>query len=96
MRLVRTNVSGLQEPEVGKQCEAILFLTKIIAKFPFPIVVNTAVLKLASVFKNRFGIPFQCTDQWVAHKSCAMQSLSRLARLLSGLTCQWYRTWNKC
>lgn len=40
---------------MGKQCEAILFLPKVIEKFPFPIVVNTAVLKLAVLFKHRYN-----------------------------------------
>lgn len=46
--------TGLQEPDVGKQCEAIVFITKVIEKFPLPIIVNTSMLKLSSLFKNRF------------------------------------------
>jgi hypothetical protein len=46
----------LRNPDIGKQCETILFTPQVIELFPFPIVVNTIVSKLASLFNTRYSL----------------------------------------
>lgn len=43
---------GLQSPHVGDQCEAAIRFTNLIQRYPFPILVNSAFLKLAEAFRN--------------------------------------------
>ena len=42
--------SGLRSNNVGEQCEAIMKFPNLINQFPFPVLINTAFLKLADVF----------------------------------------------
>ena len=42
--------SGLRLNNVGEQCEAIMKFPNLIGQFPFPVLINTAFLKLADVF----------------------------------------------
>ena len=45
---------GLRSPNVGDQCESIIFFAKLIARYPFPIIVNTTLLKLSELFRNGY------------------------------------------
>ena len=42
---------GLRSGKVGEQCEAIVCVPALLEKYPFPILVNAAFLKLADVFR---------------------------------------------
>ena len=42
--------AGLRSSNVGEQCEAIMKFPQLISQFPFPVLINTAFLKLADVF----------------------------------------------
>ena len=43
---------GLQSVRVGDQCAAIVKFPILVDGFPFPVVINTAFLKLAEVFRT--------------------------------------------
>lgn len=45
-------MAGLQSARVGDQCEAIVKFPILVDGFPFPVVINTAFLKLAEVFRT--------------------------------------------
>lgn len=45
---------GLRSPKIAEQCESIAFFARLIAQYPFAVVVNTAVLKLADLFRQRY------------------------------------------
>ena len=45
---------GLRSDEIGKQCEAIVRFGELMEQWPLPSVVNTSVLKLADVFRERY------------------------------------------
>jgi len=42
---------GLRSSKTGEQCEAIVRFPGLFEKYPFPILINTALLKLADVFR---------------------------------------------
>ncbi|XP_050311568.1 integrator complex subunit 7 [Anthonomus grandis grandis] len=42
---------GLRSGKVGEQCEAIVKFPKLFEKYPFPILINASLLKLADVFR---------------------------------------------
>lgn len=42
---------GLRSTRVGEQCEAIVKFPSLMDRFPFPILINSAFLKLADVFR---------------------------------------------
>ncbi|XP_044259605.1 integrator complex subunit 7 [Tribolium madens] len=42
---------GLRSGKVGEQCEAIVRFPKLFEKYPFPILINASLLKLAEVFR---------------------------------------------
>ena len=44
---------GLRSSKIGEQCESIAFFARLIAQYPFAVVVNTAALKLADLFRQR-------------------------------------------
>ncbi|XP_071963479.1 integrator complex subunit 7-like [Antedon mediterranea] len=43
---------GLRSTKVGEQCEAIVRFPRMFEKYPFPILINSAFLKLADVFRD--------------------------------------------
>ncbi|KAI1292120.1 Integrator complex subunit 7 [Halotydeus destructor] len=43
---------GLRSPRAGEQCEAIVRFPWLVERYPFPILINAASLKLADVFRN--------------------------------------------
>lgn len=44
--------SGLRSGRVGEQCQALVRFPKLFEKYPFPILINSASLKLADVFRQ--------------------------------------------
>jgi len=42
---------GLRSGKVGEQCEAIVRYPELFEKYPFPILINSAFLKVADVFR---------------------------------------------
>ena len=44
--------SGLRSGKVGEQCESIVRFPRLFEKYPFPILINSAFLKLADVFRE--------------------------------------------
>ncbi|XP_058793913.1 integrator complex subunit 7 [Phymastichus coffea] len=42
---------GLRSTKIGEQCEAIVRYPKLFEKYPFPILINSSLLKLADVFR---------------------------------------------
>ncbi len=47
---------GLRSPRIGEQCESIVRFPWLFERYPFPILINSACLKLAEVYK--FGSNF--------------------------------------
>lgn len=47
---------GLRSGKLGEQCEAVVLFPKLFQKYPFPILINSAFLKLADIF--RLGYKF--------------------------------------
>lgn len=43
---------GLRSAKVGEQCEAIVRFPRLFEKYPFPILINSACLKLAELFRT--------------------------------------------
>lgn len=43
--------SGLRSGRVGEQCQALVRFPKLFERYPFPILINSASLKLADVFR---------------------------------------------
>uniref|UniRef100_A0A673NFG7 Integrator complex subunit 7 n=1 Tax=Sinocyclocheilus rhinocerous TaxID=307959 RepID=A0A673NFG7_9TELE len=43
--------SGLRSCKLGDQCEAVVLFPKLFQKYPFPILINSAFLKLADIFR---------------------------------------------
>ncbi|XP_071162699.1 integrator complex subunit 7-like [Mytilus edulis] len=43
---------GLRSPKIGIQCESIVRFPSLFEKYPFPILINTAFLRLADIFRN--------------------------------------------
>lgn len=44
-------LSGLRSGKLGEQCEAVVLFPKLFQKYPFPILINSAFLKLADIFR---------------------------------------------
>lgn len=44
-------VAGLRSGKLGEQCEAVVLFPKLFQKYPFPILINSAFLKLADIFR---------------------------------------------
>lgn len=42
---------GLRSSKIGEQCEAIVRFPRLFEKYPFPILINSSLLKLADVFR---------------------------------------------
>uniref|UniRef100_A0A8C2IN31 Integrator complex subunit 7 n=1 Tax=Cyprinus carpio TaxID=7962 RepID=A0A8C2IN31_CYPCA len=42
---------GLRSCKLGDQCEAVVLFPKLFQKYPFPILINSAFLKLADIFR---------------------------------------------
>ncbi|XP_049612413.1 integrator complex subunit 7 [Syngnathus scovelli] len=42
---------GLRSGKPGEQCEAVVLFPKLFIKYPFPILINSAFLKLADIFR---------------------------------------------
>uniref|UniRef100_A0A8K9XLY5 Integrator complex subunit 7 n=1 Tax=Oncorhynchus mykiss TaxID=8022 RepID=A0A8K9XLY5_ONCMY len=42
---------GLRSGKLGEQCEAVVLFPKLFQKYPFPILINSAFLKLADIFR---------------------------------------------
>ena len=47
---------GLRSMKVGVQCEAVVQFPKLFEKYPFPILINSAFLRLADVFRSGYMI----------------------------------------
>ena len=43
---------GLRSGRLGEQSEAIVKFPRLFAKYPFPILINSALLKLADIFRQ--------------------------------------------
>ena len=42
----------LRSGEVAQQCDSVVRFSELITKYPLPVIVSTALLKLADLFKN--------------------------------------------
>ncbi|XP_062502910.1 integrator complex subunit 7-like [Corticium candelabrum] len=60
---------GLRSKIVGEQCESILRFEGLFDRFPFPIVINSAYLKLSDVFRE--GTNFLRLWVWKVTQRCA-------------------------
>jgi hypothetical protein len=97
---------GLRSPRTSDQCEAIFFFARLISTYPWPIIVNTAALKLADLFRNRFVSLLLCCRSRVLTglSACARASATtscgmRCVRLsVSASRCSRHRcsTWTRC
>lgn len=45
-------LAGLRSGRQGEQCETIVRFPRLFEKYPFPILINSACLKLAEVFRG--------------------------------------------
>lgn len=43
--------SALRSGQIGIQCEAVVKFPRLFEKYPFPILINSAMLKIADVFR---------------------------------------------
>lgn len=48
-------IPGLRSGKLGEQCEAVVLFPKLFQKYPFPILINSAFLKLADIFRLGYG-----------------------------------------
>lgn len=61
---------GLRSGKIGEQCEAVVLFPKLFQKYPFPILINSAFLKLADIFRLGYGSSlvlaklFSATVKW--------------------------------
>lgn len=46
------DITGLRSVKLGDQCEAIVRFPALFERYPFPILINSAFLKLADVFRT--------------------------------------------
>ena len=44
--------AGLRSGRIGVQCEAIVKFPRLFEKYPFPILINSALLKIADVYRG--------------------------------------------
>ena len=44
--------AGIRSNRIGVQCEAIVKFPRLFEKYPFPILINSALLKIADVFRG--------------------------------------------
>uniref|UniRef100_A0A2K6QQZ0 Integrator complex subunit 7 n=1 Tax=Rhinopithecus roxellana TaxID=61622 RepID=A0A2K6QQZ0_RHIRO len=51
---------GLRSGKLGEQCEAVVRFPRLFQKYPFPILINSAFLKLADVFRVGHGFLKLC------------------------------------
>lgn len=56
--LMLLTFSGLRAQKVGQQCEAIVRFPGLFERFPFPILINSAFLKLADVFRDGYDFDY--------------------------------------
>uniref|UniRef100_H3AI56 Integrator complex subunit 7 n=1 Tax=Latimeria chalumnae TaxID=7897 RepID=H3AI56_LATCH len=49
--LMELDKSGLRSGKLGEQCEAVVRFPRLFQRYPFPILINSAFLKLADVFR---------------------------------------------
>ncbi|KJE97273.1 hypothetical protein CAOG_07709 [Capsaspora owczarzaki ATCC 30864] len=62
---------GLRATDLGEQCEAIVGVARVLEKYPLPVIVNSALLKLADEFRSKnnlirghvAGVLSQCSAQ---------------------------------
>lgn len=45
---------GLRSPRVGEQCEAIVRFPALVDRFPFPVLINAAFLKISDIFRTGY------------------------------------------
>lgn len=50
--LTKFRTKGLRSTKVGEQCEAIVRFPRLFEKYPFPILINSACLKIAELFRT--------------------------------------------
>jgi len=51
---------GLRSVRIGEQCEAIVRFPRLFEKYPFPILINSALMKLGEVFRTGTNFPRLC------------------------------------
>ncbi|XP_030855532.1 integrator complex subunit 7 [Strongylocentrotus purpuratus] len=68
---------GLHSSKVGEQCEAIVRFPRLFEKYPFPILINSAFLKLADVFRDGNNFLRQCVLR------VSQQSVKHLDKILN-------------
>ncbi|CAK8677491.1 unnamed protein product [Clavelina lepadiformis] len=68
---------GLRTHKVGEQCEAIVRFPSLFARFPFPILINSAFLKLADAFRTGNNFTRICIMR------VAQQSTKHLDKILN-------------
>lgn len=68
---------GLHSNKVGEQCEAIVRFPRLFEKYPFPILINSAFLKLADVFRDGNNFLRQCVLK------VSQQSVKHLDKILN-------------
>ena len=50
--LTFSSTSVLRSGKLGEQCEAVVLFPKLFHKYPFPILINSGMLKLAELFRQ--------------------------------------------
>ncbi|XP_072169985.1 integrator complex subunit 7-like [Diadema setosum] len=68
---------GLHSSKAGEQCEAIVRFPRLFEKYPFPILINSAFLKLADVFRDGNNFLRQCVLK------VSQQSVKHLDKILN-------------
>ena len=49
---------GLHSPRIGEQCEKIVRFPRLVEKYPFPVLINSAFLRLGDVFIGGYVYSF--------------------------------------
>ena len=57
-------IPGLRSGKLGEQCEAVVLFPKLFQKYPFPILINSAFLKLADIFRLGYGYFVACYQDY--------------------------------
>eukprot|EP01090_Pellita_catalonica_P020480 TRINITY_DN7340_c0_g1_i1.p1 TRINITY_DN7340_c0_g1~~TRINITY_DN7340_c0_g1_i1.p1 ORF type:complete len:186 (+),score=19.30 TRINITY_DN7340_c0_g1_i1:51-608(+) len=79
----------LRSRDIGEQCEALIFFSKLLLKYPWPIIVSTSALKLADLFvtSNNFVryFVFRIFKQCEAQLSKIDNNLDEVLRKIHGV-----------
>ena len=81
---------GLRSGRLGEQSEAIVKFPRLFTKYPFPILINSALLKLADIFRQSSNFIRLCVLNVVQQSERHLVSFSNYNRRGSEYHVLWY------